>query len=236
MPGPLNHDATIREAGEPRRRAYALGGSAVAVAVALLVGACGGGGGGSPGVAKLGGSHGGSASSPSSSSGGGASAGGSLSTSSAGGTSGLHLAISVGSRNAALKFSRCMRANGVPNFPDPNGSGAIQFGSGNGIDPRAPGVRTAMQKCRKDLPTPHFTPAQEQAAKAAALRFSQCMRSHGVTDYPDPQFGPGGRVALKLGGPGSGFDPNSPSFQRAMNACASSGLGPKGFGAPTIAK
>lgn len=165
----------------------------------------------------------------------GGSASSTSTSSSAGGSGGVQVGIAVGSRKNALKFSRCMRANGVPNFPDPSGNG-IQFGSGNGIDPRAPGVRAALQKCRKDLPSPHFTPAQEQAAKAAALRFAQCMRSHGVTGYPDPQFGPGGRVALKLGGPGSGFDPNSPSFQRAMSACASSGLGPKGFGAPTIAK
>jgi hypothetical protein len=31
------------------------------------------------------------------------------------------------------EFARCMRANGVPNFPDPNGTGG-QLGPGSGVD------------------------------------------------------------------------------------------------------
>jgi hypothetical protein len=234
MPGPLNDRMTIRDAGGPRKRARVLAGSILAFAIALLIGACGGTG--SPAVAKLGGSHGGSSSASGVTPSVPTVGGGSPSTSSGSASGGVHVAISVGSRKVALRFSRCMRANGVPNFPDPDGSGALQFGSGSGIDPRSPGVQAAMQKCHKDLPTPHFTPAQLQAQKAAALRFSQCMRSHGVTNFPDPQFGPGGQAAVKIGGPGSGFDPNSPSFQHAMQACASLGLGPKGAPGPTIAK
>ena len=138
------------------------------------------------------------------------------------------MAIGAGSGKAALKFAKCMRANGVSSFPDPNSSGVFTFGSSSGIDPRTTQFHSAMQKCRKDLPTPHFTPAQLAAAKAAALRFSQCMRSHGVTNYPDPQFGSGGPAAVQIGGSGSGLDPSSPSFQRAMQACANLGLGPKG--------
>ncbi len=134
----------------------------------------------------------------------------------------------MGGRKAALKFSKCMRANGVANFPDPGSGGSLQFGSGSGIDPRSAQFQAAMQKCRGDLPTPHFTPAQLAAPKAAALRFSQCMRSHGVTNFPDPQFGSGGQAALRIGGAGSGLDPSSPSFQRATQACASLDLGPKG--------
>jgi len=61
------------------------------------------------------------------------------------------------------------------------------------------------------------------------------MRSHGVANYPDPQFGSGGLGAVRIGGPGSGLDPNSPIFQRAMQACASFGLGPKGRPSPGLA-
>ncbi len=51
---------------------------------------------------------------------------------------------------AALLFSRCMRAHGVPNYPDPAASSGygIGFGFGSaGIDPAAPLFRVAQRKC-----------------------------------------------------------------------------------------
>jgi hypothetical protein len=52
-----------------------------------------------------------------------------------------------------------------------------------------------------------------------ALKFAQCMRSHGVPDFPDPTVS-GGKATIRLnGGPGSGLDPNSPQFQSAQSAC-----------------
>jgi hypothetical protein len=44
-----------------------------------------------------------------------------------------------------LKFAKCMRANGVPNFPDPNG-GAINLGS---LDPSSPTFQNANKVCAK---------------------------------------------------------------------------------------
>ena len=52
-----------------------------------------------------------------------------------------------------------------------------------------------------------------------------------MTNFPDPQFGPGGRASLQIGGAGSGLDPNSPGFQRAMATCGGRNGGPKGKGA-----
>lgn len=189
-----------------------------ALAIAVSVAGCGGGS--SPSVANLGRSHGTRPNAGASPSGASASASGGAATSSGGGLS-LHTVITAGNRKAGLKFAKCMRANGVSDFPDPNASGTFQFGTGtgSGIEPRSTQFQSAMQKCRKDLPSSHFTPAQLQAQKAAAIRFSQCMRSHGVANFPDPQFGANGRVSLKVGGPGSGLDPNSPIFQRAMTIC-----------------
>jgi hypothetical protein len=42
-----------------------------------------------------------------------------------------------------VAFARCMRAHGVPNFPDPNGQGG-QLGPGSGIDPRSPQYQAAL--------------------------------------------------------------------------------------------
>lgn len=52
-----------------------------------------------------------------------------------------------------------------------------------------------------------------------ALKFSQCMRTHGVPNFPDPTLS-AGRATIQLnGGAGSGLDPNSPQFQAAQAAC-----------------
>jgi hypothetical protein len=119
------------------------------------------------------------------------------------------------------KFSVCMRSHGLPNFPDPNGQGVIQFGSSSGVDPGSPKFQSAQQACRKVLPNGgQPTPAQIAKAQQAALKFSECMRSHGVKDFPDPTFS-GGGVQLRIGGrqPGSDLDPSSPLFQKAQAAC-----------------
>jgi hypothetical protein len=54
------------------------------------------------------------------------------------------------------------------------------------------------------------------------------MRSHGVTNFPDPTT-PGGGVSLRVNAGPGGVDPSSPGFQSAQNACAS--LQPGGPGA-----
>jgi hypothetical protein len=89
-----------------------------------------------------------------------------------------------------------------------------------------------MQVCRSYLPNGgHPTAAQTAQAKARALAMSRCMRSHGVPNFPDPQFqsGPGGGFGIRLNG--AGINPNSPAFQAAQKACGSI-FG----GAPTVAK
>lgn len=48
------------------------------------------------------------------------------------------------------RISACMRANGVPKFPDPNPDGgiAIKGGPGTGIDPESPAFKAAQKKCQ----------------------------------------------------------------------------------------
>ena len=130
----------------------------------------------------------------------------------------------------ALAFSQCMRSHGVSNFPDPPSNGQIQIQvqrtpnstSVNGAEVNGPAFQSAMQACRTYLPNGgHPSAAQTAKAKAKALAMSRCMRSHGVPNFPDPQFqsGPGGSIGMRLGG--TGIDPNSPAFQAAQKACGS---------------
>jgi hypothetical protein len=59
--------------------------------------------------------------------------------------------------NAMLAYSACMRANGVPTYPDPtflNGGATVRLGGGgsnSGIDPSSPQFQHAQSACQKDL-------------------------------------------------------------------------------------
>jgi hypothetical protein len=120
-----------------------------------------------------------------------------------------------GSRGA--QFSSCMRAHGVHNFPDPSSSGGLTIGPGMGIDLDSATFKAAEKACRGLLQIKAPSPAEQAKMQAQALRFSACMRSHGVPSFPDPDFSQGG-VRLKLDAK-SGLDPSSPQFKAAQNAC-----------------
>jgi len=49
-----------------------------------------------------------------------------------------------------LKFSQCMRANGIPDFPDPSGNGlSIQTSPGSDLNPNNPTFKSAQTTCAK---------------------------------------------------------------------------------------
>jgi hypothetical protein len=52
--------------------------------------------------------------------------------------------------------------------------------------------------------------------RQAALKYAQCMRSHGV-DMPDPQFS-GGGMSMRIGGPGADRIPKA-TLDSAQKAC-----------------
>jgi hypothetical protein len=185
-------------------------------ALLLVAAACGGSG--APRVASLGSTTTGSAGSSPSDSGGGSGP----QAGAAGGGSGPHLTLQLGAGKeaTAARFSACMRAHGVKNFPDPSSGGGISIGPSSGIDPASPTFQAAQQACQKLLPN-GGQPSPQQLAKAQqqTLAFSRCMRAHGVEDFPDPSFS-GGKITLRVkAGSGSDLDPNSPTFRRAQSAC-----------------
>jgi len=66
---------------------------------------------------------------------------------------------------------------------------------------------------------------------SAAVRFSNCMRSHGVSDFPDLSAG-GGPMGQQLAR--SGVNLNAPAFQSAMNACKALAPAAKAAVGPTF--
>ena len=53
----------------------------------------------------------------------------------------------------SLAFARCMRAHGVPYFPDPNGQ-ADQLGPASGIDPNSAQFQAAINGPCKSMAPP----------------------------------------------------------------------------------
>ena len=59
-----------------------------------------------------------------------------------------------GAKQAALKYARCMRSHGIPDFPDPQANGGLTIGArpGSDLDPNNPQFKRADKACRKYLP------------------------------------------------------------------------------------
>jgi hypothetical protein len=127
-----------------------------------------------------------------------------------------------------IGLSRCMRANGLRNFPDPtNGPGGegfngIMLGADggltvDGINFSGPALAKARRACARYL-TPNGPPPQPSAAQRhRILAFAKCMRAHGMTDFPDPDFS-----AIGHGPPKQASAPpdlSGPVAQKAANAC-----------------
>jgi hypothetical protein len=143
------------------------------------------------------------------------------SSSNSGSASNAAASAGGGKQAAFLAFSQCMRAHGVPNFPDIRQGMQIRktpdSTTVNGVQINSPAFQSAMQTCRSKLPNGGRPGPLTASQRQAMLKFSQCMRSHGVPNFPDPTFH-GAAVGIELT-PGSGVDPNSPAFKSAQKAC-----------------
>ncbi len=88
------------------------------------------------------------------------------------------------SQERAVKYSECMRANGVADFPNPNADGQFPYG---GVSVSKATWQNAVGACANLQPSGWSTDAgRTPAQQDAALKFAQCVREHGVPDFPDP--------------------------------------------------
>jgi len=125
-----------------------------------------------------------------------------------------------------LAYSQCMRAHGVPDFPDPDAAGNIQVHPGSPNDPmNGPQEQVANDDCQYLLPGGGTSGAgvNEQTV-SQDLKLAQCMRAHGAANFPDPTVS-GNSVSFQ-----GNFDYGSPQWQKAERACES--LAPAGFFPP----
>jgi hypothetical protein len=117
----------------------------------------------------------------------------------------------------ALDFAHCMRTHGVAKYPDPTINGN---NIGSGVNVNALGVsqsvlQAAQNDC-KSLSPQNFVPPGFNAAQntAQAEKYAQCIRKHGVPNFPDPGANGFFTVPASINTQGS-------AFQAASNACHS---------------
>lgn len=119
----------------------------------------------------------------------------------------------------ALAYAQCIRAHGIPSYPDPNSQGQFIVQNGSSLPNVSAAVANAAAKaCQKLLPPTMAGPPSGSSGQgsdaSSQLKFSQCMRSHGEPNFPDPASN--GSITLP-----PGMNPQSPQFQNASKACQS---------------
>ena len=132
-----------------------------------------------------------------------------------------------------LALAKCMRAHGVPAFPDPNPSGgytlssagSIKGAGGSSISINSSQVQAAYGDCRHLIPGgPSISQLEQDVQQAQQrqarelpqlLKWQQCVRSHGEPDFT---LGLGGQGPAS--GNGGAVNPDSPQFRAALSACA----------------
>ena len=116
-----------------------------------------------------------------------------------------------------VAFASCMRSHGVPSYPDPHISSSagevhVQISPGS-ANPNGPAFKSADAACHQLLPNGGTAGAGASAQeKAQGLKFADCMRSHGVPNFPDSSHD--GAFDLP-----PGLNPQAPQFSQAEHAC-----------------
>ncbi len=144
---------------------------------------------------------------------------------------------STAAQQKLVAFSQCMRSHGVTEFPEPSEGRLLIHRSDNnghvtGVNPQSAQFQAATKACAKLAPKGGKppSPAEQTKLHEQALQFAQCMRTHGVPSFPDPEFSSGG-VGIRIGGAKNSarrIDLSSPQFKAAQKACQSIMPGPKG--------
>jgi hypothetical protein len=121
-------------------------------------------------------------------------------------------------------YSRCMRENGVPNFPDPkpNDEGGLTISPGEAdFDPSSPQFKAAERACERYVPRRDgggsLSAEERERRFGVALAYAACMRENGVPGFPDPVHTAEGDIGVDPSE--AQFDPRTPQFKKAEDAC-----------------
>lgn len=127
-------------------------------------------------------------------------------------------------QGGAVAYARCMRSRGVSTFPDPDSSGEFEPDQLKSIRVAIPLMRAANSACSHLLPNglsklvaaPQDSAQQTRTRIADGLSFAKCMRSRGVSRFPDPTAQ--GELSIEMV-QRQGIDVRSPAVLRVVQAC-----------------
>lgn len=118
----------------------------------------------------------------------------------------------------AVAYSRCVRAHGIPDFPDPDSSGDIPKQAIRQLNVSDSMLKAATAACENLNPHQPPSAAQQRQQLAGDVTFAQCMRAHGLPKFPDPT-NDNGRVEFVISVGQDGFDPHSPQILAKAHSC-----------------
>jgi hypothetical protein len=137
------------------------------------------------------------------------------------GSTGTHQA-SQNAAEAPFRFAACMRDHGVTNFPDPQVT-TTPGGSSVGVKmavpasaAQSPKFKAAQKACQDILPAPGSSSDRHGPSKHVLLAFAQCLRGHGVSNFPDPD--PQGQLTSEMIS-AAGVNIKAPALFTAGKAC-----------------
>ncbi len=131
-----------------------------------------------------------------------------------------------------VAYTQCMRSHGVPDYPGPDSSGQMpKITSGQQVGVSDSRLTAAQGACQALWPYQAPTQAQQRQQLTDDVKFAQCMRSHGVPNFPDPTSSDG-RVEFVISVSRDGFDPHSPQIIAKAHECQY--VLPAGTGLPSV--
>lgn len=128
-----------------------------------------------------------------------------------------------GSANSQqVAYSQCVRSHGVPSFPDPPSTGKLVIPSAQQLgvsDSQLQAAENACQALRANSGGGPPTQALLEQQWSDMAKFTQCMRSHGVPNWPDPTRYPSNPQRPTFELRAHGIDANSPQVTAKMSQC-----------------
>jgi hypothetical protein len=135
-----------------------------------------------------------------------------------------------------LAYSVCMRSHGVPNYPDPDSDGQLAKPDAHHLGVSSSKLQATQRACQ------HLLPNKGRAIDADSITqcmmaedcprslvqhlldeeriFAECMRSHGVPNWPDPVSDSRGRPVFAISISKDGFNPYSKPIWAKGNDCS----------------
>ena len=149
---------------------------------------------------------------------------------------------------SAVAYSVCMRSHGVPKYSDPDSSGHLTKGGAQQFGVSDAQFQAAQHACQELLPNTGGSFMQQfqnciqggvcpqalvQQALTLMRNLAQCLRSHGVPNWPDPTMGPGGAPIFNASEAGLSHQyTHSAGFVSKVNECQSQVGGSTGVPVP----